>query len=144
MWVGVGILVALVLGGSAQPLLVGWRCYALHANGEHTRADVVARLDAPALVLRVTEGSRAGQACTATTSSEHHAALTAGDALAVVVRPDVPGECVLEATLENSIALLGSVTGGVAAAVGLALLCGLLAHRSLGRAPARYARGGAS
>jgi len=132
-WIGPGVgalalaLVALV----AQPVAHGWACYRTHAEGEKVEARVVAADYASALVLEVATGPRAGEACTATTSAAHAARLGPGDTLAVVLPTAKPGECVLVATLENSIALLWGLVGLVAAAVLLLVLLGLFLHRTL-------------
>jgi len=132
-WAVAGLALAGLAALSARPLAVAWRCYALHARGEHVRAEVVARLEPPQLVLRMTEGSAAGHSCSADTSRAHHAVLAVGDVLAVVHRPEVPGACELEATLANSLVVVAT-TSGLIGAVGLAVLViALFVHRSHAR-----------
>jgi hypothetical protein len=129
----VALLCAVLLAATARPLLVGWRCFRLWQDGEHAEAELVEKLGAPALVLRIEGGSRAGQACTARTSHAHHAVLTPGARLAVVHRPDRPGDCELEATLANSADLLTALGALVAALVGSLVLAGFAVQRAIGR-----------
>jgi hypothetical protein len=130
LWALLGLLIAVILGVVAKPMAIAWRCYRLNASGVHAQAEVAEKLASPTLVLVIASGSRAGNACTAKTSAAHHEALAIGDVLAVVHRPERPGECVLEATLENSAALLWSLTGAIAVPVLLILWLGVFLHRS--------------
>lgn len=130
LWALLGLLAAVIAGAVARPLLTGWRCYQLNASGEHAVAEVVEKLASPTLLLQIGSGSWEGHACTASTSRAHHQALRIGDALAVVYRAERPGECVLAATLENSAALLRSLTGAIAIVFLLILWAGVIVHRS--------------
>ena len=131
LWTVLGALLATLLLATAKPMAVGWRCYRLHAAGEHARAEVAKKLERSVLVLMVASGSQAGHACTATTSPAHHEVVEIGDTLAVVTRPGRPGECVLEGTLRNSASLLWFLTAGIAFAATLLLAIGVFVHRSL-------------
>jgi hypothetical protein len=91
---------------------------------------VVEKLGDSTLLLQIGSGSRAGNACTASTSQGHHEALRIGELLAVVYRTERPGECVLLATLENSAALLWSLTGAIGVVILLILWAGVAAQRS--------------
>lgn len=133
IWSLVALLSGVLLLGTARPLAVAWRCWLLWEGGEHAAAELVAKLDPPGLVLSIEGGSRAGQACTAKTSEAHHAALTPGDRLPVVYRTDRPGDCELEATLENSAAVMIGLTGVVAVLILVFVLGGIRAQRGLGR-----------
>ena len=44
LWALLGLLAAVIAGSVARPLMTGWRCYRLSANGEHTSAEVVEKL----------------------------------------------------------------------------------------------------
>jgi hypothetical protein len=106
LWSVLGLLAAALLYAVYEPLWVAWRCYQLHEGGEHVAAEVVGKDPELGLILQVTEGSQAGNACTADASTAHYEAAEPGDRLAVVVRPEVPGECTLESTLSASLVLL--------------------------------------
>jgi hypothetical protein len=135
LWALLGLLAAVIVGSVARPLMMGWRCYRLNADGEHASAEVVEKLSGSTLLLQIGGGSREGNACTAGTSVKHHRALRAGDTLAVVYRTERPGECVLVATLENSAVLLWSLSGAIAIILLLILWAGVVAHRSFGAPP---------
>ena len=135
LWALLGLLAAVIAGSVARPLMAGWRCYQLNANGEHTSAEVVEKLSRSSLLLQIGSGSREGNACTASTSTGHHQALRVGDTLAVVYRTERPGECVLVATLENSAVLLWSLSGAIGIILLLILWAGVVAHRSYGAPP---------
>ena len=130
LWALLGLLAAVIVGSVARPMMAGWRCYQLNASGEHASAQVVEKLADSTLLLQIGAGSRAGNACTASTSEGHYEALQIGEPLAVVYRTERPGECVLVATLENSAALLWSLTGAIAVVVLLILWAGVAAQRS--------------
>jgi Domain of unknown function (DUF6487) len=132
-WLVAGLALAGLAAAAARPLLVGWRCYALHARGEHVPAEVIAKLEPPQLALRMLEGGAAGQGCTAKTSLAHHAALREGDVLAVVYGPERPGACELEATLVNSLVVLGVMSGGIGLAALAVLVVAIFVHRSFSR-----------
>ena len=131
LWTVLGSLLAALLLVAAKPIAIGWRCYRLHAEGERARAEVVEKLDRSVLVLMLASGSQAGHACTATTSPAHHEAVAIGDALAVVTRPDRPGDCVLEGTLRNSASLLWLVTASCLFATALLIAIGIFVQRVL-------------
>ncbi len=126
---------AVVLAVAARPLLVGWRCYQLHATGEHTDAAVVQKDESLGLVLQIASGTQQGQTCTVRASEVQYEEIQPGQVLAVVVRSDRPGECVLVATLENSAALLWAVTGAVAVVFLLLVLLALFFQRTFTAAP---------
>jgi hypothetical protein len=130
LWALMGLLVALIVGAMARPMMTGWRCYRMHASGEHASAQLVEKLGNARLLLQIESGSQAGSACTASTSARHYRALRLGELLAVVYRTERPGECVLAATLENSAALLWSLTGAIAVIVLLIVWAGISAQRS--------------
>jgi hypothetical protein len=130
LWVLLGILVAVIVGVAARPLAVAWRCYVLNASGEHALAEVVEKLDGSLLLLRVASGTRAGQSCAASTSRAHHEQARPGETLGVVHRPERPGKCVLESTLENSAFVLWSISGGFAFLIAVIVAGGIAVHRS--------------
>jgi hypothetical protein len=134
IWLPLAAAAALLLALVAKPIAVGWECYRLHARGEHAEARVVTSDHAKALVLTIASGPRAGEHCTAETSEAHRADLEPGDVLDVVLPRARPGECVLEATLRNSILFLWALSGLVVVALLLMLLVGLFLDRSFGRA----------
>jgi hypothetical protein len=133
VWSVVGLLCAVLVIGTARPLAVAWRCWLDWRGGEHAPAELVEKLEAPSLVLRIEGGSRSGQACTADTSAAHHAALETGTRLDVVYRHDRPGDCELEATLANSVDLMTALTAVVVALSLFLVLVGLVLQRSLRR-----------
>jgi hypothetical protein len=124
--VGVGLLFAVLGGVVGPPMMIGWRCYELHADGTRAEAKLIRKLDDGTLVLQIAE---AGTACTASTSRGHFDALETGKRLRVVYRDDAPGECTLESTLENSLDLLWGMTGLLAAILLGILGLGLAIHR---------------
>jgi hypothetical protein len=124
--VGVGLLFAVLGGVVGPPMMIGWRCYELHADGTRAEAEVIRKLEGGTLVLQIAE---AGTACTASTSRDHFDALETGKRLRVVYRDDAPGECTLESTLENSLDLLWGMTGLLAAILLGILGLGLAIHR---------------
>jgi hypothetical protein len=133
--VGVGLLFAVLGGVVGPPMMIGWRCYELHADGTRAEAEVIRKLE-EAEVIRKLEGgtlvlqiAEAGTACTASTSRDHFDALETGKRLRVVYRDDAPGECTLESTLENSLDLLWGMTGLLAAILLGILGLGLAIHR---------------
>lgn len=130
LWALLGLLAAVIVASLARPMMAGWRCYRLHASGEHATAEVVEKLGDSTLLLQIGSGSRAGNACTASTSEAHHRALQIGELLPVVYRSERPGECVLAATLENSAALLWSLTGATAVILLLILWAGVALQRT--------------
>jgi len=130
LWALLGLVVAVLLGVLAKPMIIGWRCYQLNASGEHATSAVVKKLASPTLVLQIESGSAEGSACTARTSAAHHDAIQIGQMLDIVHRPDIPGECVLNATLENSAALLWAISGGIAVIVLMLVWVGIVAQRS--------------
>jgi hypothetical protein len=132
-WLVAGLALAGLAAAAARPLAVGWRCYALHARGEHVHAAVVSKLEPPQLVLRILDGRAADQVCTTKTSFGHHAALREGDVLAVVYDRERPGACELEATLVNSLVVLGAMSGGIGLAALAVLVVALFVHRSFSR-----------
>lgn len=134
IWLPLAAMAVLMLVLVAKPIAVGWECYRLHARGEHAEAHVVASDYAKALVLTIASGPRAGEHCTAETSESHRANLEPGDVLEVVLPEARPGECVLEATLRNSILFLWALSGLVVVVLLLMLLVGLFLDRSFGRA----------
>jgi hypothetical protein len=71
--------------------------------------------------------------CTAETSEGHLAAAAAGDVLEVVLPEGRPGECVLVATLENSMALMTALAALLAVFVLVLVLLGLFLQRSFTR-----------
>lgn len=131
LWGVLALLAATLLYAVYEPLWVAWRCYQLHESGEHVAAEVVGKDPKLGLVLRVAEGSQAGQSCTADSSAAAYESAEPGDRLAVVVRPKVPGECTLESTLSASRVVLGSVSAGVGFALLLLVSLGAWIHRSL-------------
>lgn len=137
--IGLWSVIALLIAGLAYaiyaPLAVAWRCYQLHENGEHVAAEVVDNKQEIGLILRVTEGSQVGQACTADSSDAIYERAQPGDRLAVVVRPEVPGECTLESTLEYSLVVLVSLGAAVGFFILLLVSVGAWIHRSLAAAP---------
>lgn len=133
VWSVVGLLCAVLLLGTAQPLATAWRCWLDWSGGEHAPAELVAKLDSPNLVLRIEGGSQAGQACTADTSAGHHEALEIGTQLDVVYRADRPGDCELEATLANSVHLMLALTSTIVVLALFFVLVGLILQRSIGR-----------
>jgi hypothetical protein len=130
LWALLGLLTAVIVGSVARPMMTGWRCYRLNASGEHAPAEVVEKLADSTLLLQIGSGSREGKACTASTSRGHYEALQIGEPLAVVYRTERPGECILVATLENSSALLWSLSGAITIIVLLILWAGVSVHRS--------------
>jgi hypothetical protein len=135
LWSVLGLLAAALLYAVYEPLWVAWRCYQLHEGGEHVAAEVVGKDPELGLILQVTEGSQAGNACTADASAAHYEAAEPGDRLAVVVRPEVPGECTLESTLSASLVLLWALSAGVGFALLLLVSIGAWIHRGLVAAP---------
>jgi hypothetical protein len=135
LWSVVALLTAGLLYAVYTPLAVAWRCYRLHENGEHVAAEVVDKKESLGLILRVTEGPQAGQACAADSSGAIYDRAQPGDRLAVVVRPELPGECTLESTLEYSLAILVSLGAAVGFVILLLVSVGAWIHRSLTAAP---------
>jgi hypothetical protein len=133
IWLPIAALAAALLGGAAGPMATAWRCYALHATGERVQTEVVGKTPDVGLLLRVTGGSQAGMHCTAETSEGHLAAAAAGDVLEVVLPEGRPGECVLVATLENSMALMTALAALLAVFVLVLVLLGLFLQRSFTR-----------
>ncbi|HKJ25478.1 MAG TPA: PF20097 family protein [Myxococcota bacterium] len=140
IWLPLATAAVLLLALVSGPIAYGWECYRLHAEGEHAEARVVASDHAEALVLTIASGPRAGEHCTAATSEAHRAELVSGDVLAVVLPDARPGECVLVATLENSMLFLWGLCGMVAAVLLMMVLVGLFLDRSFGRSGAPSAR----
>jgi hypothetical protein len=140
IWLPLATAALLLLVLVAGPIAHGWECYRTYAEGEHVEARVVGTDFERTLVLSIASGARAGEHCTARTSEEHRASLTPGDALDVVLPDARPGECVLVATLENSIALLWGLSALVVVALLMLVLLGLFLDRSFGRAGAPNAR----
>ena len=130
IWAVPGVLMAILLVAVGSPLTTAWRCYELHANGEHADAEVVGKNAQVGLVLKITTGSQRGRACTASTSAAHLESAQPGDVLAVVLPDGKPGDCVLAATLENSAALLWFLSGTSAAVLLLIVLVALFVQRS--------------
>jgi len=135
VWLVAGVAVSALLLASWRPLAVGWRCYELWSAGERATAEVVRRLDPPLLALRVVSGGASGAACLARTSVAHHAGLAPGDRLPVVLRADRRGDCELEATLVNSLWLLGGTSAAVLFTGLLILSLAAWLARALGRPP---------
>jgi hypothetical protein len=135
LWSVLGLLAATLLYAVYEPLWVAWRCYRLHEDGEHVAAEVVGKDPQLGLILQVTEGSQAGNACTADASAAQYEGVEPGDRLAVVVRPEVPGECTLESTLTASLVVLWVVSAGVGFALLLLASVGVWIHRGLVAAP---------
>jgi len=135
LWAVLGLLMVVTLYALYGPMAIAWRCYQLHEGGEHVGAEVVGKNETVGLVLRVREGSQAGQSCTANTSATHYDAVEPGDRLAVVVRPEIPGECTLESTLENSLLILWCYTAAIGFLILLLVSIGAWIHRSLATVP---------
>lgn len=134
IWLPLATAAALLLAVVWGPIAVGFECWRLHASAARAEAHVVEADVADLLVLTIATGPRAGEHCTADTSEAHRAELEPGDALDVVLPADRPDECVLVATLDNSILLLWSLVGMVAVALLLLVLIGTFLERSFGRA----------
>jgi hypothetical protein len=135
LWSVLGLLAAVLLYAVYEPLWGAWRCYRLHEGGEHVAAEVVGKDSELGLILQVTEGSRAGNSCTADSSAAVYESAKPGDRLAVVVRPEVPGECTLEAALTASRVVLWAVSAGVGFALLLLGSVGAWIHRGMVTAP---------
>jgi hypothetical protein len=133
IWLPIAALAAVLLGGVAGPMAKAWRCYALHATGERATSEVVGKTPDLGLLLRVSSGPHAGMHCTAETSAGHLAAAVPGDEIEVVLPEGRPGECVLVATLENSMALMAALAALLAALVLMLVLLGLFLQRSFTR-----------
>jgi hypothetical protein len=130
LWALVGLLVAVLLAVAARPMIVAWRCYERHASGTRADAELVEKLEGGALVLQIKTGPGAGKACTARTSSRHYEALEIGEHLLVVHLAEIPGECTLESTLENSLIVLWAMTGLIGAVILVIAGLGVAIHRS--------------
>ena len=135
LWSVLGLLAAALLYAVYGPMRIAWRCYQLHESGEHVAAEVVAKDPQLGLILQVTEGSQAGNSCTADSSAALYEKAQPGDRLAVVVRPEVPGECTLESTLTVSLAVLWSLSAVIGFALLLLVSVGVWIHRGLVAAP---------
>lgn len=135
LWSIVGVLAATLLCVVYEPMRVAWRCYQLHENGEHVAAEVVGKNEQVGFVLRISEGTQAGRSCTADSPAAIYERAEPGDRLPVVVRPEVPGECTLESTLEASLVVLWSLSAGIGFAILLLLSLGVWVHRGLVAAP---------
>jgi hypothetical protein len=135
LWSVLALLVAALLYAVYAPMAIAWRCYQLHESGEHVAAEVIDKKESIGLILRIGEGSQTGQACTADSSAATYERLEPGDRVAVVVRPEVPGECTLEETLENSLVLLASLSAAIGFTLLLLVSVGAWIHRSLVATP---------
>jgi hypothetical protein len=135
LWSVLALLAAALLYAAYGPMRIAWRCYQLHESGEHVAAEVVGKDPQLGLILQVTEGSQAGNSCTADTSAALYEKAQPGDRLDVVVRPEVPGECTLEPTLALSRVLLWSMRAGIGFALLLLVALGAWIHRGLVAAP---------
>ena len=109
---------------------MAWRCWQDWSQGEHAEATVVGKEATVGLVLQVASGSQTGLVCTAETSTEHLKAVEIGSAVEVVLPASKPGECVLAATLANSVNLLWLTGSLLAVLVLMLVLGGLLFQRS--------------
>lgn len=128
LWLLLGLLAAVLVVPLARPLRGAWACLARHDAGERASAQVEST-HAGGLVLRLTSGSHRDAACTAKASETPG---EPGEILRIVHLPET-GECVSEATLERSRAVLWALTSGVGCVLLLILAIGLALHRSLRR-----------
>ena len=87
----VGALAAVITLPLARPMRVAWQCYWLYENGVREQAEVLNKLENATFALRITEGPRAGKACTADTSLAIFDATELGDVLDVVRLDSKPG-----------------------------------------------------
>jgi hypothetical protein len=128
MWLLLGLLAAVIVAPLIRPLRSGWLCLARYDGGERASAVVVSTYER-SLVLRLTSGAHRDAACTAKSSETPGAP---GDALRVVYSAE-RGQCVAEATLERSRAVLWALTSGVGCVLLLILAVGAGLHRALRR-----------
>ena len=130
IWAVLGTGIAAVAIALWSPMHVAWSCYWLHANGERGEAELVKKLEGETLVLRITSGSRRGDACTANTSPSHFESAQPGEVFEVVYLEDRPGDCELAATVESSGLLLWSMSGVLFFGLLLVVGLGLFVQRS--------------
>jgi len=86
LWVVFGVMAAGMLAALWSPMRTAWTCYLMHEQGQRAQAEFVKQLDDGKLVLLLTTGPQAGQACM-TGSVPEAAAQTTGRATAFWNRP---------------------------------------------------------
>jgi len=120
IWLVTATLAGLMIAVLAGPMMGAWRCHDVHATGEQAEAEVVGLEPEIGVAVRLTGGSRAGEACLLKASEVRMEAFSIGDRVQVVLPAARPGDCTLLATVEAS----GSLLTGLSA-VSVALLLGL-------------------
>ncbi len=131
IWGVAGLVLGVIAVAMAGPMTTAWRCYQAYHHGERAEATIVGKESAPYLRVEIASGPRAGETCTTETNHAHHEAVELGTATRVIF-VDGRVDCTLEATLENSQALLYAVTAALAALVLLIVLVALRVQRSFG------------
>lgn len=140
IWLVTGVLLAVVAGLLAKPMLVAWRCHALHAGGEEARAEVIGKEPGIGVAVLLSSGAQAGESCLLKASEVNMEAIELGEELAVVPTPGRPGDCALLATIEASEALLTSLSAAIVALLLGLVLAALLIQRSVTQPPALTTR----
>ncbi len=130
VWVLLGILAAVIVGVMAGPLGIAWRSYDLYANGVHAGAEIVEKVGGFDFQVRIASGPRTGHECRVSPSAAIYDAKEVGDLVAVVIPPDEPDDCLLEATLEASGLALAVVAGMTGMLLLLLASVGVFVHRS--------------
>jgi hypothetical protein len=130
LWILLGLLIAVILGGVAGPLVRAWRCYELNARGDQADAEIIEKLAGYEFRVRIAQGPHRSRFCNAITSRTLWEQKQLGDVVAIVFSPRRPDRCVLTSTLEASGFLIWSLSGVIAALILMIVLLGLFVHRS--------------
>jgi hypothetical protein len=126
LWLLLGLVAAVIVAPLVRPLHGAWRCYARHDAGERATAEVVSTYPG-GLVLLLRSGPHRDASCTAKASETSG---EPGETLRVVYLPET-SECVAQATLERSRAVLWALTSGVGCVLLLLFAVGLGLQRAL-------------
>jgi hypothetical protein len=126
LWLLLGLVAAVIVTPLAEPLWRAWTCYQRHDAGERATAEVIG-LYPGGLTLQLTSGPHRDAPCTAKASET---AGKPGETLRVVYLAD-RSECVSQATVERSGAVLWALTSGLACVLLLIALVGLVLQRAL-------------
>lgn len=135
IWLVTGLLAVVLVGALARPMVVAWRCVALHTGGEQALAEVVGKEPGVGVALQLTSGSQVGESCLIEVADDRLDEIDIGQVLDVVLPLGRPGACVLLDTVEASEALLNSMSAVIVALLLGLVLAALVIQRCATRPP---------
>lgn len=133
VWLVAAAISAAILGAFWRPFMKAWTCYSQWSDGTVSTGEVIAATPEPGLILRFNGDDE--DTCIAVLGVTRLEDFTIGDEVVAYRRPDRPGVCEQQATIDAARALLTAVAALVVAMLLGAFLMAKVVSRSLSATP---------